>query len=322
MSEGLINAFILDGKGGGEEISWDQVEKWNPDKGILWVHINVTSKQSIKWLKNASGLDQLDIDAMIMDDTRPRTVISPKGLMVFLRGVNLNPGQDPEDMVSIRIWMEKNRIITACRRKLLSIEDVVRAVKEGRGANTPPEFLSMLNDRLISRMREVVDLIEDQVDEIEECVATIDSYSLRAKLADIRRQAISIRRFLAPQREALNKLYFEGISLFSEKDRFRILEGADRIVKYIEDLDSARERAAVTQEELNSNLAEQTNKRMYILSLVAAVFLPLSFVTGLLGINVAGIPGQNYKWAFLFVCLSLIVVSILILLILRKTRWI
>ena len=59
----------------------------------------------------------------------------------------------------------------------------------------------------------------------------------------------------------------------------------------IEELDAARDRAAVTQEELASRLAEQSNKRLYVLSVVAAVFLPLGLITGLLGVNLGGIPG-------------------------------
>ena len=59
-----------------------------------------------------------------------------------------------------------------------------------------------------------------------------------------------------------------------------------------------RERAAVIQEELAGRLAEQMNKRMYMLSMVAAVFLPLGFLTGLLGINFGGIPGAGNPLGF------------------------
>ncbi len=78
----------------------------------------------------------------------------------------------------------------------------------------------------------------------------------------------------------------------------RLREISDRTTRYVEDLDSIRDRAAVTQEELNNRIAEQMNKTMYVLSLVAGIFLPLGLLTGLLGINVGGIPGTENKWAF------------------------
>jgi len=83
----------------------------------------------------------------------------------------------------------------------------------------------------------------------------------------------------------------------------------DRMTRYIEDLDEARDRASVTHEELLNRLAELTNRRMYLLTMIAAIFLPLSFITGLLGINVGGIPGARNNHAFLVVVGLLAVIS-------------
>ena len=89
----------------------------------------------------------------------------------------------------------------------------------------------------------------------------------------------------------------------------------------MEDLDSARERAAVTQEELAGRLAEQMNKTMYVLSIVAAIFLPLGLITGLLGINVGGIPGVDSGWAFTIVCLILIGIAVVQAIVFKKMKW-
>lgn len=320
--ESLISAYLLDSKGGGKRITWNEVEQWTPEQGILWVHLNFTAKRAIKWINKHSGLDKITARAMIAEESRPRSLISPEGLLVFLRGVNLNPGQDPEDMVSIRIWIDENRIISTRRRKLLSVDDMMKSIDDGSGPKTPSDFLLALNDRLLDRMADVLGGVDDQVDELEEAVVTAESHLLRPKLADIRRQSILIRRYLAPQREALNRLYLEKISLLSDSNRLRLREATDRIIRYIEDLDAARDRAAITQEELSSRLSEQMDKRMYILSFVAMIFLPLSFVTGLLGINVGGIPGANYKWAFVLVCVILLGFSFFMLWLFHKKKWI
>ncbi len=90
----------------------------------------------------------------------------------------------------------------------------------------------------------------------------------------------------------------------------RLREVGDHLIRHVEDLDAVRERAAVVQEELGARLGDQLNRRMYLLSMIAAVFLPLGFLTGLLGINVAGIPGADYPWACaIFVALLSAVVA-------------
>ena len=88
-----------------------------------------------------------------------------------------------------------------------------------------------------------------------------------------------------------------------------------------EDLEAVRERAAVSQEELLSRLSEQLNQRMYVLSIVAAVFLPLGFLTGLLGINVGGIPGADNAQAFWIFSGLLLIAVVIQLLVFRWKKW-
>jgi len=319
---GLISAYLLDRKGGGKVITWDDINHWKPQQGLLWIHLNYTKNNSIQWLNQNSGLDKLILKTMTMVETRPRSVITSNGILTVLRGINFNPGHDPEDMVSIRIWLDEHRMITTLNRNLLSIEHLRKDIEENNGPKTTIDFLIILNNHIINHMSDVFDDIEEQVDQLEEEVLTAESHLLRSKIADVRRQSVSIRRYLAPQREALNRLYIEPCPLVTELDRMHFREATDRIVHYIENLDSARERAAVTHEELSSRLTEQLDNRMYVLSLVAIIFLPLSFITGLLGINVAGIPGATYKWAFWVVCFLLGGISAVMLYFFYKKKWI
>ena len=79
----------------------------------------------------------------------------------------------------------------------------------------------------------------------------------------------------------------------------RLHEASDRLTRHLEDIDAVRERATVTHEELLSRASEQLNQRLYVLSILSAIFLPLTFFTGLLGINVGGIPGAENPQAFI-----------------------
>ena len=319
--EALIAAYILDGKGGGKKIGWKEIEQWQPEQGYLWVHLNHTTRKARQWLLKESGLDKLTAQAMVAQESRPRSVINHAGLLVFLRGINLNPGREPEDMISMRIWINHQRIITARKEPTMTMDDLFTALETHTGPKSPSEFLVTINDLIINKMEEVLEAIDDQSDKLEEEVMTTESYLLRPKIADIRRQAIEIRRYLAPQREALYRLQIEKTSLLNVSEQLRLREATDRVIRYIEDLDSIRDRAAVTQEELSSRLSEQMDRRMYILSVVAVIFFPLTFLTGLLGINVGGIPGAGNKWGFLSVCIILAAVIFVTLWLLRRKKW-
>ena len=103
--------------------------------------------------------------------------------------------------------------------------------------------------------------------------------------------------------------------------RARIVESADRMTRTVEELDAARDRAAVTQEELQSKIAEATNQRLYVLSIITAVFLPLGFVCSLLGVNVGGVPLQHEDWAFWALCGAFVAVVAVQIWFFRRRGW-
>jgi zinc transporter len=258
---------------------------------------------------------------LLSDETRPRTQVQRDQLLLALRGVNLNPGSDPEDMVSIRLWTDGRRVVSTRRRQLLSVRDLLERLEAGDGPVDAGELIVELVERIVMRMSDTVDDFEDKVLELEECILSEAPAALRSDLALLRKQSIAIRRYLAPQREALNRLVMEKLSWLTESYRLRLREITDRLIRHIEDIDAVRDRAAVAQEELQSRLTEQTNERMYVLSVVAAIFLPLSFFTGLMGVNVGGMPGIEDPAAFWMVVGLCVALSVLLAAVFRWRKW-
>ena len=318
---GLINAILLDGKGGGRGLDWSDVNEWTPDQGAIWIHLDFTTDEAQAWLREKSGLDSLIIDALIADETRPRCSLNGDGLLISLRGVNSNPGADPEDMVSVRLFCTGDRVISTRRRQLLSIRDLVNLLEQGNGPRTTGELISMLADRLIERMSDVINELEERIDDVEEMVLDGPAQAIRKDILELRREIIKLRRYLSPQRDALSRLHVEKVDWIGEREQMKIRETYDKITRYVEDLDSAKDRASVTGEELSGRLAEQMNTRMYILSIVAGLFLPLGFLTGLLGINVGGIPLAESVWGFLIVVMFLVAVVIAEVILFRRKKW-
>lgn len=118
------------------------------------------------------------------------------------------------------------------------------------------------------------------------------------------------------------KLTSEKISWIDEYRKIEIRETNDQLMRHIEELDTIRDKVILIQEELTNRLSEDLNKKMYILSIISAIFLPLTFLTGLLGINVGGIPGANNENAFYIFTTILILVIFSQYMIFRKKRWI
>ena len=100
-----INFFtgvVFDGNGSAKKIKFGELDNYYSQREILWLHFDYTNLDAIDWLTNKSNIDSLAIDALLTEETRPRTTILNDSVLLALRGINLNPNANPEDMVSIR----------------------------------------------------------------------------------------------------------------------------------------------------------------------------------------------------------------------------
>ena len=317
---GLLWSYRLDGQGSG----YQQGRLGSSDEkspGFHWFHLKSDETDSVVWMQEM-GLDEHVIEALSALDTRPRMTMLAGGVLINLRGVNTNPGSDPEDMISLRVWFSDKTIVTARKkgRKLISIEDVRARIENGSGPKSPGEFISMLTEYLANKIGDIVDSIDDDLTQIEINMGEDNIKPVQQNLSAIRLQTVAIRRYLAPQREALSELY-RTLGILSEDVAYDLQYQTDRIIHHVEDLDLAKERAVVLQGELQNRLAEKQNARMFVLSIVAAIFLPLSFLTGVFGMNVAGLPGLEQPNAFNILTGSMLVLAIALVAYMRWKKW-
>ncbi len=319
---GLLHAFLLDGKGGATILDWAGVAAWSANDGVLWINLDYSLPDAARWLAEDARIDPVVREALLDADPRPRAAAHGEDLMMIVRGINMNEGSDPEDMISVRAWIEPRRIITMRHRVSRSLKQVAMDVERGKGPTNAGGLTVDLVERIVEHVVHRVDRLGDEIAACEDQVLTETRGDLRAKLADLRRRAIGLRRFLAPQREAMSKLAAIDLPWLDDKHHQRVVEIADRMTRTIEELDAARDRAAVTQEELSSRMSETTNQRLYVLSIITAVFLPLGFVCSLLGVNVGGVPLQDKGWAF-WALIAFFVVGVAIQIwIFRRRGWI
>lgn len=299
----ILFAYEFDNKGGGIPLSGKAIANKVKAQKLAWVHLDANLAASRTWLENnVDYLDHLVIESLLESETRPRVSEFKDGIVVILRGVNLNENADPEDMISIRIYIDEHRIISTQLRQLKAVHDVREQLEDGIGPKNAGEFLAILSRFLFQRMQPTVLELDERTDNAEESVIEGPDTNLRHEINNIRKTSIILRRYIAPQKDAMNYILSLQLPWVDNISRRHIQSNTDRLIRYIEDLDAIRERAQIVKDELANALSDRMNKNMYVLSIVAAIFLPLGFLTGLLGINVGGMPGADNGAAFWVVC--------------------
>ncbi len=322
MNDHVLLAYtFVNGKS--ESLIGDAIaEQIKSTDNLAWVHLDANHPDTKDWLdKEAQYLDPFIIEALLADETRPRMVQVGDGVLLILRGVNLNKDSDPEDMVSIRLWVDQYRIISIRRRRLKAIWDIDEKIRAGKTPKDSGHFVCMLVSRLFERMEPVLSELDELTDDVEEQVLENADTSLRESIVNVRKQAIMYRRYMAPQRDAIGQLRMSDVGWLEDNHKRQLQESHNHVTRYVEDLDAIRERAQIVKDGLANILSDRLNKNMYILSVVAAIFLPLGFLTGLLGINVGGIPGADNGSAFWLFCGILVSVVAAQIVIFKKLKW-
>lgn len=321
--DALIHAICFDGVGGGHDLAWEEVQAWTPQQGVLWLHLDYSNERVQQWLNAQDDLSKIVIDALLMQETRPRAVGIKGNLLLTLRGIDHAPGAEADDMIAVRTFSDGARVITTSRRRVLALDDIATDLGAGAGPQDAAAMVVAIASGLAQGMEDSINTITDQMDDYEDRVVSGEIEELRAALAEARRVTIGLHRYLLPQRDALAHLALTKLAWLDESAGLQIREVGDWIIRYIEDLDSVRDRAMVMHEELLNRVSEQINQRMYVLSVVAAIFLPLSFLTGLLGVNLGGLPGggSGDVYAFWIFCVILLAVVGLQTLVFRWLKW-
>lgn len=336
MNDGRLHALLLDGRGGASAIDDAALLRWRPEHGVLWLHFDYTRPASRCWLEQHSGLATLAIEALLAQETRPRVGTVGGGQLLNLRGVNLTPGAQPEDMIAIRLWFDGTRLISTQRRTLRAMKDVCAALDLGQGPGCPAAIVAELLDRLTWHVEEVVSQAEDRVSALDHAGPGDAAANGRARndrgmmqrdpqmlgeITELRRQLISLRRYLGPQREAMTRLVSDQTLALPEHEALVIREAADRLQRLLEDIDLAREHASIALEDLQSRLSDRLGRRMYVIAILTGLFLPLTFVTGLFGVNLGGMPGAADEYGFLWLLIWLAALSALLAVWLRWRQW-
>jgi zinc transporter len=265
--------------------------------GFLWLHLEGRDEGDLSLLKTSGDIPDIAAGALIATETRPRCDAIEDGAIINLRG----PGDcDPEDsdrLVSIRLWVTRDRVTSLSRRRMAATDAVIAKMEAGRITDSG-DLVAAYARAISTQLDPEVAALGDRLDEAESDLDGSHLYRLRRAITAVRSDAIGYRRFVAPDRDALRTLAGLEFDWLGQDDRLHIVEAADRFARMAEELEAVRERAALLHEQITDLRAEQVDQRALYISIVAFIFLPLTFITGLLGMNVEGIPYAQEHWAF------------------------
>ncbi|BBC73452.1 magnesium transporter [Altererythrobacter sp. B11] len=286
---------------------------------FAWEHFELPDGQEPP-LAEREDIPDIVHSALVATETRPRCDQIGDGALLNLRGPATDQAAGGDRLVSIRIWVRHRRVVSVSRRPLAATRAVADCMRKGELAD-PGDLVASFAHNISTELDPQIARLGDYIDDCETELQGAAIYRLRRRIAQSRADAIAFRRFIAPDRDALITLAGLRVEWLADEDRLHIREAADRFARMAEELEAIRERSALMHEQLTDLRAELIDQRSLSIAVVAFVFLPLTFVTGLLGMNVEGIPYAHAPWAFWGVVGFCILIGLVVLVWFVARHW-
>lgn len=294
----LLHAYDITPDGRAVALSGEDLARPIPEGSWRWVNL-LRTEPDVAPILTTLGLPEAAIDALLVEETRPRAWNVGGRTLMVLRGVNLNEEIGDHPLIALRMSVSDRKVVTCRKFRFRALDDLVNRCEAGAAPPSPAAFVTDLIDGLSTRF-------DARIIELDKRLQGIDQASgphREDELAALRRDLLPLGRFMTPQREALSRLGTLAHSWATQEDLTAIADSENEFVRQIEHLREIESQAALLRDDLAAETAATQARHTYLITILAALFVPLSFITGLLGMNVAGIPGAETPYAFLLVLL-------------------
>lgn len=289
---------------------------------FVWVHLNASKSGVKKWLRENLELEATTIRALLEDRVQARYARIAGGSLLIVRGPGSPNEMDAKDLHSVRMWLFDNVLVSITYRNSLAIQETLSELRsKGSAESASTIALHIVRESLRPILNFVQRLIQD-VDEAEDQLFAPGENPPDEQLIEISRQAIYLRRHLTPLRGAINDLLHYPPIHSKEEESVRWQEKEQQLRVMTEDIDLIRDRVGIIRTHIEAHQSKELNHRLYIFSVLAVLFLPLSFITGLFGINVGGIIWADEPYGFIYFSSLLSIFTLTLIALLRWRRWI
>lgn len=294
-------------------------------KGLLWVNLDSATEEDGKFLERNFHFHHLAIE-----DCVGAKIHSPKiddlgnYLFIIVHGINPLTETDIVETAEMAIFLGPSFVVSVHRSPLCCIVDIMRLVEDdGRLMKRSADFLThALIDMLIDNVLPTIDRMSELSEEIEEETIREPRQTVLESILKLKRSTLRIHRVMAPQRDIMNRLSRGEFPIIKDEARIFYRDIYDHLIR-VEDLtQNIRDGADNALDTYMSSVANRQNETMKVLSMVATIFMPLTLIAGIYGMNFDYMPELRWSWGYFLILGIMGTVAVVILIWFWARKWI
>ncbi|WP_160195371.1 CorA family divalent cation transporter [Microvirga sp. BSC39] len=310
----MISAFKFDELGQSELWQADKALDLSPGEGWVWAHFNLSDARAHQWFTERPELTRQSQEVLTTHDEHAYLRDDGSCLTGMVADLVRNVQGSTEEIGYLHFALSDRLLITARRHPLQGADATRSAVENGMRMATPGELFSAIIANSADGFDELVDRLTINLDRIEDRVLMEKLMDERQRLSRARHTAVRLQRPLASLRRTLRRVRSPAqVASITNFDPGSIMQELEMLEG---DLATFQDRARLLQDEINLKVASQTNRQLFVLSVLTALFVPATLITGLFGMNVGGMPftesPDGFWWGLLVSLLSSLFVCLLL----------
>nr|WP_315468661.1 transporter [uncultured Undibacterium sp.] len=314
---GLICGYLFTGRHAGKALhTTDVLQYLNRTQQLepshfLWLHFNLANASTEKWLRENSQSPEEFYESLHQGSRSTRIEHADQHLIAVINDVLHDFTFDPSEIATLWLNVGRDIMISARRKPLKSVDHLRNAVNAGEIFLSPMELLTHLLRDQADVLTGIVRDATTKIDEVEDHLLAEKLSRKRANLGELRRLLVRLQRLLAPEPAALFRLLQKPPAWMADSDVHELRQSTEEFSVVLSDMASLQERIKLLQEEIAAHVGEENSRSLFVLTIVTVLALPINITTGLMGMNVGGIPwGQNDFGFWIVVALVGIITAI------------
>jgi len=314
---GLICGYRFSALHAGQALALDEAlqcladaQTDDPQDAFVWLHFNLSDASAEAWMRAHLPLPAEFFDALHEGSRSTRIEDAADHLVAVVNDVAFEFSFEPSEIASLWLAVHPRLVVSARIQPLRSVDRLRQAVKDGARFGSP---VALLNHLLRDQGDVLVRIVRDatlRADTVEDTLQHGRFRAQRSALGQLRRVLVRLQRLLAPEPGALFRLLRQPPPWLAADDLDELRQSTEEFSLVLRDLAALQERIKLLQEEITAQVAEQTNRSLFTLTVVTVLALPINIIAGLLGMNVGGIPLADSPHGFLTIALIVLTFTV------------
>lgn len=304
----------------------EDIKSYRESTNNSWINfVGIHDAEAVSMTCNHFGIHSLTVEDILQLEQRPKVEDNQDYLFVVLSMLHFDEESLEVDVEQVSFVLGKDWIITFQEDKRDTFEPVRKRLRSGRGRIVKLKtdyLLYALMDTVVDNYFVVLEKIGDDLEEIEAELLVNSNRQLLDKLYRLKKELIKVRRAIWPIREVIMKLERDDtLKLINKNTRLFFRDVYDHAVQVIDTVESYRDMANSLVDLYQSMVSNRTNDVMRVLTVISTIFIPLTFMTGVYGMNFDAMPELHWEYSYPALWGVMLLASLGLIVFFRKRRW-